>query len=229
MKKNLLSKGFLAFTCFAFINTLNAQTNTVSYADGTILDLAISPGYSKTISFDYNFETADKIAFGLNIIDASGEYESTAASALLEGIVTPSGPNVGMLTVTIPNDIALSATLTNGRYYRWDLSALCCGVGGLNYVTGDNSQSAPVTVQSTLGINSVAINSSEMFVSNTSKSLNVNASNLKSDSARIVDMTGRVVASIKNLKQAASFDLSNLRNGVYSVVTNDNRKLKFAL
>ncbi len=72
-----------------------------------------------------------------------------------------------------------------------------------------------------------SIDSSEMFVSNDSNSLVVNSANLKSTSATVYDMSGRSVKEI-NLKAGLSHDLS-LNQGVYFLVTNDNRKLKFAL
>jgi hypothetical protein len=219
MKKFLLLA--LSLTC----GMIYSQ-NSVSYAPGSTLDVSINPGYTKTVNINYNVTTSNFISLALNIRDVNGGYKSTPYSVSIDNIALPSGDKSGTLTVEIPSNFPLSSTLTNGDFYQWNLTMLT--FPGFGYV-GEAPAIGPVTVQAALGTIDYSIASSEMFVSNSSKSLNVDASNLKAGSLRIVDMTGREVKSIKNLKASASHDLSGLRSGVYVAVTDDNRKLKFAL
>ena len=68
-----------------------------------------------------------------------------------------------------------------------------------------------------------------MYVSHDLKSLVVNTTNVASESASVYDMMGKKIISIDNLKEQDSFDFSTIGNGVFVLLTNDNRKLKFVL
>jgi hypothetical protein len=80
-----------------------------------------------------------------------------------------------------------------------------------------------------LFVSSYNINKEEMYVNTASKSLVVNTTTVTSDTAKIYDMTGKNVATLNNLKSSGSVDLSGLRNGVFFLITDNNKKIKFAL
>ncbi|NJM79411.1 MAG: hypothetical protein HC854_07020 [Flavobacterium sp.] len=90
-------------------------------------------------------------------------------------------------------------------------------------------QQVAVTVQGQLSSSSFSIASDEMYVSHELKSLVVNTNTVASNSAVVYDVMGKKIVAIDNLKEQASFDFSSLGNGVFVLLTNDNRKLKFVL
>ncbi|MBP7470444.1 MAG: T9SS type A sorting domain-containing protein, partial [Flavobacterium sp.] len=71
------------------------------------------------------------------------------------------------------------------------------------------------------------VNPSEMYVNKATKSLVVNKSGVY-ESASVYDVTGKKVMNI-NLANASNVDLSKLTTGVYILVTNDNKTIKFML
>lgn len=125
-------------------------------------------------------------------------------------------------TVNIASEIPqkfIDAGYTTYRWFSW------IKVGGAT--TYLQSAEQPVTFTGgTMGVESF-VNPSEMYVNNATKSLVVNKSGVY-ESASVYDVTGKKVMNI-NLANASNVDLSKLTTGVYILVTNDNKIIKFML
>jgi hypothetical protein len=214
-------------------------TSGLSYGqsiDSVTVPSVIQMGTTIQVGFVYTSSAAPS-SFQVQIFkqNGSGEPNYASGSSVVNGGYTPlseaPGGNgfSGVLTFDIPavdSSPEISRFVPGGTNdYVWFIKMT---VNGTDYYY--NPKPLISFTAATLATqNFSAIGGSEMYVSNASKSLVVNQSNLKSESAAVYDVTGRAVTTIKNLKQTTSHDLSSLRKGVYFIVTNDKRKLKFAL
>jgi hypothetical protein len=183
---------------------------------------SVTIGYIADVAGTYQFQVYKKLPNGTIDWDTPEPLKSIFAAGVL-----PAAPTGGTLTSN-PTDLYCDPTkMVVGNDYIWFIKINFGGTPAGDITPATYPSTSIVTTLSTQSFS--AINSSEMYVSNASKSLVVDQSNLKSESASVYDVTGRAVTTIKNLKQTASHDLSSLRKGVYFIVTNDKRKLKFAL
>jgi hypothetical protein len=234
MKKLLLSLSALLVSGLSFGQSIDAVTAPT----------VIQMGTAVTFGFTYTSAVAPTEfqiqIFKRSLTDPSGvDFPSGGHDLLNKGYQTPlpaapgGGGIAGPFTVNLPavdnptppsySPLVIVPGGTDN--YVWFIKMV---VNGVSYEY--NPKPLVSFTAATLATQSFsAISGSEMYVSNASKSLVVNQSNLKSESASVYDVTGRAVTTIKNLKQTASHDLSSLRKGVYFIVTNDKRKLKFAL
>jgi hypothetical protein len=232
MKKNLLllsalfvsalSFGQAAFTTQPIFPATVQQNQTVS----------VTFTYTSTVPVIYEFQiikynnAGSTGIYDNNFAYVSNQYPSPTP---LPATATPS-------TVTVNLTVSPTATLSSTLPYQYTYGTPPVTVQidkfvwfGKLVATGFSDTYAgndPVTITTPLSVNSFNINSDEMYVTS-AKSLVVKG-NVNAESAIIYDMTGRSVASVKNLR-ASNIDLSALRNGVYFLVDNNKRTFKFAL
>lgn len=130
-------------------------------------------------------------------------------------------------TTVVFNTWINPSTVPVGSNYRWFVNLNGGTDPGFN-VFGPN---APVNVvaEGALNTNNFSISNDEMYVSHELKLLMVNTNNVSSESASVYDITGKKMVAVDNLKDQTSFDFSVLGNGIFVLLTNDNRRLKFVL
>jgi hypothetical protein len=235
MKKNLLLLSTLLLNVVAFSQAV--FTSNVTYPTTGVVGqntATISFTYTSTATATYEFQIipfdasasagvgdlayGHEVAYvqGLNLLPATA---TPVTITTVVAFINSTCKNPANLVGPTPGSTALPSPYTQ---YRW--------FGKLSTGGVDRYSNQPaINISAPLGINDFSINHTEMFVNSASKSLVINANNIKSESAIIYDTTGRSVAKIDNLKQANDFDLSTLDNGIYFVVTNDRRNLKFVL
>jgi hypothetical protein len=221
MKKNLLLLSALFVSVLSFGQAFGTLSNVVYPTTAT-------PGQALTITFTYTSTVATAYEFQILAKDlatpANTIYGTNYAYVNMALPATAIPVNV-TANITVSPSAALSASLPNATIskYIW--------FGKLDYTapTGDPdvyTGNPDMIISAPLSVNSFNINSDEMYVTS-AKSLVVKG-NVNAESAIIYDMTGRSVASVKNLR-ASNIDLSALRNGVYFLVDNNKRTFKFAL
>jgi hypothetical protein len=216
IKKLLIA--FTLVTSFAFSQDSGFYIGTPNLAT------TISAGYTTSVQVGYASVNAQKISLSLNVkVDGPPYYISTAYSVAAEFAAGSSG--AATLDIVIPSTIALSSTLPAGQFYQWNLTMLTATNGYIN----EAPQIGPVTVTATASNESFALTSDQMFVNSVAKKLSVVNYGVENSSVDIYDMTGRKVQTIKGITNNTSYDMSQLNSGVYTIVTSDNKTLKFIL
>jgi hypothetical protein len=215
MKRKLLLLAVL------FVSVIGFAQNQITAGNAPA---TAAVGETISAGFTYDAIAAGTCQIQLFKTDASGNINYSAGTDVY--FVGPVSAGTGMTisnTFTVPNTVMPTSTLPSGQVYKWFFKL---SVGGTDYYAANPE----TTITSGLKTNDLTkVSSKEMFMDNKSRRLMVNTSNVTSDSAKIYDITGKRVTTIANLKQTQSVDLSNLKKGVYILVTNDNRSLKFAL
>lgn len=204
----------------SIVNTIsNVPTNGITSATSPS-QIAINSHASVTINYvanvagTYEFQVYPKNPD--NTINFSG-----GGTTIYAGGTLPAAPSGGIFTSN-PTDLFVANTIALGDYI-WFIKIV---LEGTDYVAPTNQL---VSVVTSLNVNTYLINSSEMFINYTRKSLELSAVNTTSKSANIYSLTGEKVLSISKLDTKHSIDLARLTSGMYVLVTNDNRILKFVL
>ncbi|WP_445455358.1 hypothetical protein [Flavobacterium sp. HNIBRBA15423] len=232
MKTKLLSI-FLLSVAFSFAQVVITDQSTPE---------AVEQNQNITLSFTYT-STVEVYDFQIKllILDGNGDEMTMSDSQVYVGSGylgnAPQPTNV----LTGPNRLPIASTPTTVTFYSWiNPSTVPVGTnyrwnvnlnGGTDPGFNVFGPYAPVTVvpEGSLGVKDFSINKDEMYISHELKSLVVNTSNVASESASVYNIMGKKIVSIDNLKEQASFDFSTLGNGVFVLLTNDNRTLKFVL
>lgn len=232
MKTNFLSI-FLFSVAFSFAQVVITGQSTPS---------AVEQNQNISVSFTYT-STVEVPDFQIKLIfvDGNGDEVPMTDSQVYVGngylgnapqpanVLT--GPNrlpiASSPTTVVFNTWINPSTVPVGTNYKWFVNLN----GGANPGFNVFGQNAPVAVVAEGALNTVnfSINNDEMYVSHDLKSLVINTTNVVSNSAIVYDVMGKKIVTIENLKEQASFDFSSLGNGVFVLLTNDNRKLKFVL
>jgi hypothetical protein len=229
MKKNLLLLSAFLLSAVGF-----AQNGITSVAN---MPAGGGQGDPITVSFDYKSDVDGTFQTQVFKTLANGNIDYTnGGTNIYKGSFSgpgqdflPAAPSGGTMTfdLTVPAAQTLSVDLSPaGVVYKWFVKAVVSSV--------DLYAANPVfivDVQGTfLGVKAqFQADSREMFINSASKSLIVNTASIKSDSAKIYNMSGKVVKTIANLKEFSSVDLSGLNKGVYVIQTNTFKAIKFAL
>jgi hypothetical protein len=214
MKRKLLLLAVL------FVYTTGFAQNEIT---GNSVPVTASVGESIKAEFTYNATVAGSCQIQMFKTDASGNIDYGAGTDLY--FVSPVAAGTGLKisnTFVVPNTVMPSNTLPAGVVYKWFFKL---SVAGTDYYAANPE----TTITAALAVNDFGkVSSKEMFVNSNSRQLMINTINVTSNSAKIYDIAGKRVSTILNLKQTQSVDLSNLKRGVFLLVTNDNRSLKFA-
>lgn len=208
----------LLFFLFAFVLKAQAQNGIASFTAPVEAlrnsNASVTINYTANVAGQYQFQVFPKNADNSINFGAGG-------TSIFAGGVLPAAPTGGTFTSS-PTDLYVDPAFALGDYI-WFIKIT---VGGTDYFTATNQL---ISIVTTLNTNSFSIDVSELFVNSKLKTLEVNRTNLKSESAKIYDITGKLVVNISKLQNTSTLSLSNLNKGVYVLVTNDNRKLKFLL
>ena len=156
--------------------------------------------------------------------DASGNINYSAGTDMLFTSPVPAGTGMTIApTFTVSNTVAPTNTLPAGQVYKWFYKL---SVVGTDYY-GSNNQTTITAPLATKEFGKVSSN--EMFFDNKAKRLIINTNNVTADNAIIYDLNGKKVTTISKMKQTQMVDLSSLSNGVFILVTDDNKTLKLGL
>lgn len=175
---------------------------------------SVTINYNADVEGQYQFQVFPKNP------DNSINFGAGGTSIFAGGIL-PAAPTGGVFTSS-PTDLYVAPNFMLGDYI-WFIKIT---VGGVDYFTASNQL---VSIVATLSTNSFSIDSNELFINHKLKSLEINNIKLGSKSASIYDITGKKALDSIKLNDNTSVDISNLQTGVYVLVTNDNRRLKFVL
>jgi hypothetical protein len=204
----------------SIVNTINQPSNAITSVNAPG-QVAINTNASVTINYVANAEGTYQFQVFPKNTDNSINF-AAGGTTIFAGGTLPIATSGGVFTSN-PTDLFVdSNTVTVGNYI-WFIKIT---VASVDYFAPMNPL---VSVVTTLSANSFLIDSKEMFVNHKLKSLEINTTNLASESAIIYDITGKRVQNLIKLKETKFVDLSNLHRGIYILVTNDNRKLKFIL
>jgi hypothetical protein len=202
----------------------------ISFAQNAIVSRSfpatVSQGQtSVNVSFNYTATAAGTFVIQLYLspdgVTLGGPVNGTYTSG--NNIVATATPKTIGVAVSLPPDLYLATDIAPVTYV-WLLKMT---VNGVDY-QGSNPTYIPLSVTAPLSVAQNTISTSEMFVNTVQKALVITGETV-SETARIYDLTGKVVTTLKNLKSASNFDLSGLDNGIYILVTDDKRNFKFAL
>lgn len=215
---NFTKKIFLTATLVAA--SFGYAQNTMTAVD---FPTSVALGSTQTVKFNYTASEAGTCEIQIVPLDASENTVYDGAMSYQTGIPLPAAATTTLFTTTVNIAAAIPQKFIDAGYtkYRW-----------FTYITVAGSptylQSATQYVSFTggLGVESF-VSPSEMYVNNATKSLVVNKSGVYK-SASVYDVTGKTVLNI-NLDNVSNVDLSRLNTGVYILVTNDNKKIKFML
>ena len=213
--KKILLTATLVATSFGY-----AQ-NTMTAVD---FPTSVALGSTQTVKFNYTASEAGTCEIQIVPLDANGNTVYNGAMSYQTGIPLPAAATTTLFTTTVSIASAIPQNFIDAGYtsYRW-FAWIKVG-NATTYL-----QSADILVSftgGTMGLESF-VNPSEMYVNKATKSLVVNKSGVY-ESASVYDVTGKKVMNI-NLANASNVDLSKLTTGVYILVTNDNKKIKFML
>lgn len=185
---------------------------------------SVALGSTQTVKFNYTASVDGTCEIQIVPLDAVGGTVYDGAMSYKTGIPVPAAATTTLFTTTVNIAAAIPQKFIDAGYtsYRWFTYITVAGV--TTYL-----QSATQYVSFTGGALRVEsfVNASEMYVNNATKSLVVNKSGVY-ESASVYDVTGKTVMNIK-LANVSNVDLSKLTTGVYILVTNDNKKMKFML
>ena len=215
MKRKLFLMSVI-FTCItSYVQSQITATNAPS---------TTAIGSPFIAGFTYNATTAGTCQIQLFKTDSSGNINYSAGTDVLYNASVPAGTGLTVgPTFTVSNTVMTTSSLPAGQVYKWFFKLT---FGGTDYY-GANVQT---TVTPLLANNEFdVVSSNDMFLNSRSKQLIINSSNVSFNNANIYDLMGRNVAVINNLKNAQTLDLSFLQNGVFVLITDDNKKLKFVL
>ncbi len=212
--KKILLTATLVATSFSFAQTMTAVDFPTSVALGS----------TQTVKFNYTASEDGTCEIQIVPLKENGDTVYDGAMCYKTGIPLPAAATTTLFTTTVNIASAIPQKFIDAGYtsYRW-----------FTYITVAGSptylQSATQFVSftgGTMGLESF-VNPSEMYVNKAAKLLIVNKSGVY-ESANVYDVTGKTVMNIK-LTNASNVDLSKLTTGVYILVTNDNKKIKFML
>jgi hypothetical protein len=234
MKKNLLLLSAFLLSAIGFCQNSIQMTDAtdITVEEGTTLSFEIT--YSADAVYSTQFQLFSSKGTPGNIFSLGGQ---TGLSPQNTSFMTAVGSGqTQMIDIVIPSAFPLSSTLVSPfKYWIFGKIAIPAAVTPTHPADNDDTYFNPypvviIVAKGTLGVRLLdKINSNEMFVSSSSKSLVVNTANVTANSAKVYDMTGRVVSTINNLKGASSVDLSGLNKGVYVLKADNNKSIKFAL
>ena len=212
--KKILLTATLVATSFGY-----AQ-NTMTAVD---FPTSVALGSTQTVKFNYTASEAGTCEIQIVPLKANGDTEYDGSMCYKTGIPLPAAATTTLFTTTVNIASAIPQNFIDAGYtsYRW---FAWIKVG--NATTYLQSATQYVSFTGGLGLESF-VNPSEMYVNNATKSLVVNKSGVY-ESASVYDVTGKKVMNI-NLANASNVDLSKLTTGVYILVTNDNKIIKFML
>jgi hypothetical protein len=201
-------------------------TVTAGIANGILVpDAPKSAAVGEAIKagFTYNASEAGTIEMQMYQSTVGGKnIDWTKPTALYYTSTVPAGAGLSILNdFVIPETVAVSSTLPAGVTYVWFFKL---SVAGKDFY---GANLATVITPSLKNTDFEKVSAKEMFVNSKSKQLSINSLNVKSESANIYDMTGKVVYSISKLRDSQLVDLAPLNKGIYILVTNDMRSLKF--
>lgn len=213
---------------FAYNNTGNLVTITASaavlYTVEILNDLptAVAPGDIVTANIHYTLTNDGQVKFALqreggttNDYNVLGNEVSIdpAAATDAAGVTTD-------LAITIPAETPASSTLESGESYKLVVAIFEDSWNWKAQVATD------VTIES-LGIDGVNVNGVAVYPNPVKSKLFIDNSKLQAKSLVIYDVAGRTVRRIANLDQVKSIDVENLNQGMYFLVTNNKKQLKF--
>ena len=215
MKRKLLLLTVLFACATGFAQNQITTTNAPATA---------AVGENIIAGFTYDSTVAGSCQIQLFKTDSAGNINYGAGTDMFFTSPVPAGTGLTVApTFTVSNTVMPTNTLPTGQGYKWFFKL---SVGGTDYY-GSNVET---TITAPLATNEFGkVSSNEMFIDNKSKRLIINTNNVTSDSAIIYDLNGRKVTAISNLKQKQMIDLSSLPNGVFILVTDDNKTLKLGL
>ena len=208
--------------------TATLVATSFGYAQDTMtansFPTSVPLGSTQTVKFNYTASADATAEIQIVPLDAGGNTVYDGAMSYKTGIQVPAAATTTVFTTTVNIASAIPQKFIDAGYtsYRW---FTWIKVGS----TTTYLQSATQFVSFTGGTMRVEsfVNPSDMYVNNAAKSLVVNKSGIY-ESASVYDVTGKMVMNIK-LANASNVDLSKLNTGVYILVTNDNKKIKFML
>jgi hypothetical protein len=218
--------------------------SAVGFAQYSIINTTLTPLTAQvggTVPLTFSYTAAAACSTQFQVVSSNDAHLFNGGSPVITTnftgafaaplIVNPGTDVSGNVTITLSGDVGPTSSLPAGfKYYIFGKLGAKAN-GAPNDVYWDSASGyIELTVTPVLGVNSFNnLSTNEMYVNTTSKSLVVNTTAVTSNSAKIYDMTGKNVATLSNLKSAGSVDLSGLRNGVFVLVTDNNKKIKFAL
>lgn len=217
MKKQLL---FLAI--FASISfTALAQSITIT----SVLPSSIQVGTNLKVNYKYTNAAPGYIYCGLELLN-DWFWAATVGSAELNP--APAGTDVtGSFDIFIPNDTALTSSLTGNQNYKIKIELKNAA---FNWLAGDYP-SQQFNLTPSLGIDNKEISNNDLksFPNPVVDVLKIDSNEDFSDAEiNIVNALGQTVKS-KNIKNN-SLDVSYLKSGVYFLSLkskNQNKQLKF--
>lgn len=207
--------------------TATLVATSFGYAQDTMTAVdfptSVALGSTQTVKFNYTASLDGTCEIQIVPLDANGNTVYDGAMSYKTGIPLPAAATTTLFTTTVNIASAIPQKFIDAGYtsYRWFTYITVAGV-----TTYLQSATQYVNFTGGLGLESF-VNPSEMYVNKATKSLVVNKSGVY-ESASVYDVTGKTVMNIK-LTNASNVDLSKLTTGVYILVTNDNKKIKFML
>jgi len=216
---NFTKKIFLTATLVA--TSFGYAQDTMTAVD---FPTSVALGSTQTVKFNYTASEAGTCEIQIVPLDADGNTVYDGAMSYQTGIPVPAAATTTLFTTTANIAAAIPQKFIDAGYtsYRWFTYITVAG-------TTTYLQSATQYVSftgGTMGVESF-VSPSEMYVNKAAKLLVVNKSGVY-ESASVYDVTGKTVMNFR-LANASNVDLSKLTTGVYILVTNDNKKIKFML
>ena len=214
---NFTKKIFLTATLVA--TSFGYAQNTMTAVD---FPTSVALGSTQTVKFNYTASEAGTCEIQIVPLDANGNTVYNGAMSYQTGIPLPAAATTTLFTTTVSIASAIPQSFKDAGYTSYIWFAWIKVGGATTYLQSTQY----VSFTGGLGLESF-VNPSEMYVNKATKSLVVNKSGVY-ESASVYDVTGKTVMNIK-LTNASNVDLSKLTTGVYILVTNDNKKIKFML
>ncbi|TRX16611.1 T9SS type A sorting domain-containing protein [Flavobacterium franklandianum] len=208
--------------------TATLVATSFGYAQDTMTAVdfptSVALGSTQTVKFNYTASVDGTCEIQIVPLDANDNTVYDGAMSYKTGIPVPAAATTTLFTTTANIASAIPQKFIDAGYtsYRWFTYITVAG-------TTTYLQSATQFVSftgGTMGLESF-VNPRDMYVNKAAKLLVVNKSGAY-ESASVYDVTGKTVMNFK-LANASNVDLSKLTTGVYILVTNDNKKLKFML
>ncbi len=216
MKTKLL---FL-FTVVIGMSIINAQ----SFSNIT----TASPIPTNTTEFSVTFDFAgisagDTMEWQVKTADASGNVDFGSPTVAYGTAIAFNATPTGNQTITLSlGSGGGTPTISQGQELIWFGKISDASNAELSVAT-----SSVFLVDDTASVDDVNSNEIIIYPNPVKEELFINASKLQANSIQVYDMSGRVVLNLDNTLSTESINVSELKQGIYILVTDTKKQFRF--